>query len=54
MYNNYLSLVGELFEFLGAIFISVSTASIGYLIITKNDYYKKNVLSPTAPTIVKK
>lgn len=48
----YIFSVGELFEFLGAVFISASTALICYLIITKNEYYKENVLSPATPTIV--
>jgi hypothetical protein len=43
--------VGELFEFMGAIFISVATAFIGYLIIT-SESYQNNIISPLAPTLV--
>ncbi|CAD8090823.1 unnamed protein product [Paramecium sonneborni] len=42
--------LGELFEFLGAIFISATTSFICYLIITKSESYKNNIFSPIAPT----
>lgn len=47
-----LNLVGQIFEFIGSVFITAVTTMICYVIITESSY-KDDILSPTAPTIVK-
>jgi len=46
-----LKLVGQIFEFIGSVFITAVTTMICYVIITESSY-KNDIVSPTAPTIV--
>lgn len=44
-------ILGELFVFLGKIFISCITTLAGYIAVTRYDYYVKNLYSPLIPCV---
>ncbi len=44
--------LGGLFSLVGEVFISASTAFFAYVILTKTEYYKTNIVTPAVPTLV--
>lgn len=47
-----LAVLGEMFTFVGKMFVGILTACLGYLIITNTDKYTEVLYSPFVPTIV--
>jgi len=45
------TLIGDVFIFLGQVFICAVTVLIGYVIITKAPYYEGRIYSPIMPCI---
>lgn len=43
--------LGEVFVFLGKIFVAVLTTMTGYVVVTSYSYYKENLYSPVIPCI---
>jgi solute carrier family 44 (choline transporter-like protein), member 2/4/5 len=43
--------LGEVFVFLGKIFVAVITTVAGYLVVTNHSYYQENLYSPVIPCI---
>jgi len=48
-----LMVIGGIFNMIGQLFISVSTAICGYLLITRVPEYSEKLNSPIIPTFVK-
>lgn len=46
-------LIGKIFCFFGACFITATSTAIGYYIITSAEPYKSHIFSPAFPTIVR-
>jgi Plasma-membrane choline transporter len=46
------AVLGEIFVFLGKVFIGLSVGLIGYCIIAYTDPYKETIYSPIIPSIV--
>lgn len=44
--------IGELFNFLGKLLITFASMLLGYLIITKYEYYNDAISSPIPPTVI--
>lgn len=43
--------IGEIFTFIGKLFIALLTGYICYMILTSADYYKKKLFAPILPTV---
>ena len=43
--------LGEIFVFLGKVFISCITTVVGYIVVTRHSYYKDNLYSPMIPCL---
>jgi hypothetical protein len=47
-----LAILGEMFTFVGKIFVGIATALLGYIIIANAEVYTKVLYSPYIPTFV--